>query len=234
MNNYIHRGIDKTTFTRSMFAQIAQRYDFLNRLLTLGFDRRWRRYLIQQLHIDSGARILDLACGTGDVAKEITSQVQSPRIYGGDPVPEMLQIARRKIPELRPVCMGGEHLPFPAGHFDIITVAFGLRNFAYLETGLEEIFRCLTGGGRIGFLEFFEPAPGVRGTVFQYYTTHILPAIGGLFSRRYAYRYLPESIRAFGTAADFANLLRQVGLRDIYEQQFLAGLVRIFIATKIS
>ena len=232
MNTFIHHGSGKKTFTRSMFAQIAPRYDFLNHLLTLGFDSRWRRHLIQQLDIDSGAQILDLACGTGDVAKEIISQVQSPRIYGGDPVTEMLQIARRKLPDLYPVCLEGEQLPFPPGKFDIITVGFGLRNFAYLETGLEEIYRCLADGGRVGCLEFFGPTPGLRGAMFQFYATHILPAIGGLFSRGYAYRYLPESIKAFGSAAEFADLLRQVGFKDIYEQQFLAGLVRVFIATK--
>ncbi|MFC1480853.1 ubiquinone/menaquinone biosynthesis methyltransferase [Candidatus Neomarinimicrobiota bacterium] len=232
MNAFIHHGTGKQNFTRSMFAHIAPRYDFLNHLLTLGFDRRWRRHLIQQLDIYSGAQILDLACGTGDVAKEIISQVQSPRIYGGDPVTEMLQIAHRKLPDLHPVCLEGEHLPFPSGIFDAITVAFGLRNFAYLETGLGEIYRCLVDGGRIGFLEFFEPTPGLQGSVFKFYTAHILPAIGGIFSRRYAYRYLPESIEAFGPAVNFTNLLRQVGFIDIYEQQYLSGLVRIFIGTK--
>ncbi len=232
MNTFIHHGPGKHDFTRKMFANIAPRYDFLNRLLTLGFDRHWRRQLIRQLDIASGAQILDLACGTGDVAKEIACQVQSPRIYGGDPVTEMLQIAQRKLPALHTVCLAGEQLPFKAGHFDIITVAFGLRNFAFLETGLEEIYRCLTPGGRIGVLEFFEPALGFKGAVLQFYTTHILPIIGGLFSRRDAYHYLPESIKAFSSAADFAKLLGRVGFEDISECRRMAGLVRIFSATK--
>jgi len=215
-----------------MFGEIAPRYDFLNRLLSAGQDVAWRRRLVAALALKPDEKLLDVACGTADVA--IEAKLQQPRcqVVGADPVVEMLYQARTKIPALHPVCGECEGLPFASATFNAATVAFGVRNFTYLEQGLEELHRVLVPGGRLGILEFALPDKGLLSGLYRWYLTTVLPGIGALFSRGYAYQYLPESISHFPAPVDFAALMESVGFTDVRLERLMGGAVWIYYGAK--
>jgi demethylmenaquinone methyltransferase/2-methoxy-6-polyprenyl-1,4-benzoquinol methylase len=215
-----------------MFDEIAPRYDFLNRLLTLGTDRRWRKHLVTAVRPQPGDRILDLACGTGDVARLAGKQQPESTIIGADPSPGMLRRATRKDQRLLPLCCESEALPFQDGSFQAVTVAFGVRNFSDLASSVQEICRVLAPNGRLGILEFAQPAKGRLRRVYHWYLTGILPLVGALFSRGYAYQYLPESIQHFPAPEDFTDLLISSGFSNVVTQQFLGGTVWIYLGRK--
>ncbi|UCD36657.1 MAG: ubiquinone/menaquinone biosynthesis methyltransferase [Fidelibacterota bacterium] len=219
---------DKRQYTRTMFNEIAFRYDLLNRLLSLGMDLRWRNRLIIPLQVQPGERVLDVACGSGDVARLIHRRQPTCLITGADPAPAMLSIARRKFPALNTTCCESESLPFRSDSFQVATVAFGVRNFSRLETGLAEIYRILTPGGRLGILEFALPDEGRFKRIYSWYLTKAIHRLGALFSQDYAYRYLPESIQHFPTPDEFMGLLQAVGLIQINTEKYLGGVVRIY------
>lgn len=232
MTRFVHYGRDKRRFVRRMFGEIAQRYDLTNRVLTLGMDTRWRRRLAAILGVQAGDRVLDLACGTGDVALQIGRCQPHCRIVGADPVPGMLSRAAEKFPPLVAVCCEGEALPFRENAFQAVTIAFGVRNFGYLEKGLQQIYRVLAPGGRLGILEFALPDRGRCQGFYRWYLTGVLPRLGALFSRGYAYQYLTESIRHFPAPADFLDLLVSVGFTRMNTKQFQGGAVWIYYGRK--
>ncbi len=219
-------------FIRRMFGEIAGRYDLLNRLLTVGRDRYWRRRLVRLVDPRPGELALDLACGTGDLAATLVRAQPDCLAVGADPVPRMLKAARRKTPELRPVCCEAEALPFPADCFQLITIAFGVRNFTLLEVGLEELHRVLAPGGRLGVLEFAVPRNGLLAPLYRWYLTGILPRVGSLLSSGYAYRYLAESIQQFPDPDRFIRLLESIGFSGITTRKFLGGTVWIYKGIK--
>ncbi len=220
-------------FIRRLFGEIAGRYDLLNRLLTVGRDRYWRRELVKLLEPRPGELALDLACGTGDLAAALVRAQPDCLAVGADPVPQMLSAARRKTPELRLVCCEAEALPFPADCFQLATVAFGVRNFTSLAAGLEELHRVLAPGGRLGVLEFAVPRSGLLAPLYRWYLTGILPWVGGLLSSGYAYRYLTESIRHFPDPDRFVRLLESTGFSGIATRKFLGGTVWIYRGIKV-
>lgn len=232
MTRFVHYGDDKRRFVRRMFSDIARRYDFLNRLLTLGMDVRWRKRLAVTLGVQPGDCVLDLACGTGDVARHIGRHQPHCRVVGADPVPEMLSRAVEKSPTLVPVCCESEFLPFRDNIFQAATVAFGVRNFSYLEDGLEQIYRVLAPRARLGILEFALPTRGPLRGVYRWYLTRLLPRLGALLSRDYAYQYLPESIHHFPAPGEFTDLLESVGFSHVETEQLLGGAVWIYCAWK--
>lgn len=215
-----------------MFSQIVNHYDFLNRSLSLCMDQKWRRGLLDAMNLQPGMRMLDLACGTGDVSRLAGKKTQPGLVVGADPVPPMLQIAAHKYPPLITVCCEGETLPFSQGTFDAITVAFGVRNFSDLKMGLQEIHRALVPGGILAILEFGLPTSGVFRGLFTWYLKHILPFIGVLFHRGKAYHYLAESIYHFPPPPDFVRLLGDVGFIELYQEQYLGGTVQIYTGRK--
>ncbi len=219
-------------FIRAMFGEIAGRYDLLNRLLTVGRDRYWRRELVKLLEPQSGERALDLACGTGDLAATLVRAQPDCLAVGADPVPRMLSAARHKTPDLRLVGCEAEALPFPADCFQLVTVAFGVRNFTLLEAGLIELHRVLVPGGRLGVLEFAVPRSGPLAPLYRWYLTRVLPRVGGLLSSSYAYRYLTESIRQFPEPDRFIRLLESIGFSGITTRKFLGGTVWIYKGIK--
>ncbi|MFB0515346.1 MAG: ubiquinone/menaquinone biosynthesis methyltransferase [Candidatus Neomarinimicrobiota bacterium] len=232
MTRIMHRGEEKRRFIRRMFGEIAHHYDFLNRLLSLRMDVRWRRRLAGSIKVQPGDRILDLACGTGDVARHIGQRQPECLVVGADPVPGMLSKARNKFPPLIPVCCESENLPFPDNIFQAVTVAFGVRNFSYLKEGLQEIYRVMTAGGRLGILEFALPEKGPLRGFYRWYLTTLLPGLGALFSRGYAYRYLPDSIYNFPAPGEFMELLATAGFSRIITEQFLGGVVWTYCGWK--
>ena len=232
MTRFVHYGRDKRRFVRHMFRDIVRRYDLTNRVLTLGMDIRWRHRLATVLDVQPGDHVLDLACGTGDVALQIGRCQPRCRVVGADPVPGMLSLAAEKFPPLITVCCESEALPFRGNAFQAVTIAFGVRNFSYLEKGLQQIYRVLAPGGRLGILEFALPDRGRCQRFYRWYLTRVLPRLGALFSRGYAYRYLTESIRYFPAPADFIDLLSSVGFTRLDTAQFLGGAVWIYYGRK--
>lgn len=203
-----------------MFGAIAWRYDLLNTVLSLGMDRAWRREAARVALEGFPKRILDVATGTADLALALKAGAPAAEVTGVDLSKPMLKIARRKAQgrglELRLERADGLDLPFPDESFDVVTIAYGLRNFADVEAGLREFHRVLRPGGRLVVLEFPPPPEGAFGELFRLYFTRVLPVVGGLVSgRRGAYEYLPRSVLAFPRPERLAALLQQAGFRDV-------------------
>lgn len=232
---------DHARRVRAMFARIAGRYDLLNHLLSANIDKHWRRRVARLLSAQlstPNARILDVACGTGDLS--LTLKAAGPaRVTGLDFCRPMLEVAARKTGPGRarvPLIEGDAlSLPFAAGAFDAVTIAFGLRNLASVEGGLGELLRVLKPGGRAAILEFSQPVvPGFR-ALFQFYFNQVLPRIGGVVSgSRGAYEYLPDSVTRFPDQARLARMMREVGFGDVTYQNLTGGIAAIHTGVRPS
>ena len=225
---------------REMFSGIAGRYDLLNHLLSANIDKRWRRLVregLQPVLDDPHAKVLDVACGTGDLALELQKHAKAA-ITGSDFCRPMLEIAQRKTSEVGlnlPYVEGDAmSLPFADESFDALTIAFGLRNLSNFSAGLAELHRILKKGGRIAILEFSSPVlPGFRG-LFKFYFSNILPRIGGVVSgSRGAYEYLPDSVSKFPDQKALAGLMRSTGFSDVEYRNLTGGIAAIHTATKV-
>jgi demethylmenaquinone methyltransferase / 2-methoxy-6-polyprenyl-1,4-benzoquinol methylase len=224
---------DASRKVREMFTQIAPRYDLLNHLLSFGLDRFWRQRaarLLRPILQHHNALVLDLCCGTGDLALAL-ARVGPARIIGADFSQTMLMRARAKIAKSQRVPSHSGlsapppiplfeadalRLPFPDGTFDLVATAFGFRNLANYEAGLREIYRVLKPGGVIAVLEFAEPPHGFLGDLYRWYFTRVLPRIGWLISRHQsAYTYLPKSVSHFFHPPELAELMRSVGYQSV-------------------
>ena len=221
-----------------MFANISARYDLLNHLLSGNMDKRWRRKVAQQLqgiNVEDGL-ILDVACGTGDLALALFDATHA-RIIGTDFCRPMLEIASRKATRLgcaMPFVEGDAlHLPFSDGSFDGVTIAFGLRNLASVEEGLKELLRVLKPGGKTAVLDFSKPnVPGLRG-LFQFYFAKVLPLLGGVVSgSRSAYEYLPDSVSRFPDQEQLATLMRNAGFENVHYLNLTGGIAAVHSGTK--
>lgn len=221
-----------------MFAGIARRYDLLNHLLSANIDRRWRKFVADKLRpaLVSGTRTLDVACGTGDLALTLSEAGQS-HITGLDFCRPMLEVAAQKTAERQRsipfIEADALRLPFAAETFDVVTIAFGLRNLASVEGGLEELFRVLRPGGQIAILEFSHPVvPGFR-ALFNFYFTRVLPRVGGFVSgSRGAYEYLPDSVSRFPDQQSLASLLREVGFEGVAYQNLTGGIAALHMGSR--
>jgi demethylmenaquinone methyltransferase / 2-methoxy-6-polyprenyl-1,4-benzoquinol methylase len=213
---------------RRMFGAIAWRYDMLNRVLSLGTDRAWRRRTCDLLAVSPGEVAADLCCGTGDLALELAGR--GAQVVGVDFSPQMLRLASgkglRRLAEAD--CL---RLPFPDGCLDLATVAFGVRNLADLEAGLREIRRVLRPGGRAGILEFARPSGRVFPHIYRGYLRWVLPAVGAAVSRRReAYRYLGTSIQAFPDQPRMKDILRGAGFDRVSHTDFARGIAALYVA----
>lgn len=221
-----------------MFNSIAHRYDFLNRFLSMGIDKGWRKKAIAYLKPLSPKQILDVATGTGDLALE-AMKLNPDHITGLDIAEQMLVFGREKIAakglseKISMVKGDSENLPFEDNKFDAITVAFGVRNFQNLAVGLKEMNRVLKPGGRLVVLEFSKPASFPFKQVYNFYFTYILPLMGNLVSNsKNAYTYLPESVKHFPEGVEFAGFLRNAGYKDIIVKPLTFGTCSLYIADK--
>lgn len=213
---------DKGKDVQAMFASIAPRYDLLNRVLSLGVDRSWRREAAAEALAHDPQTLLDVATGTADFAIELKSRAPKLEVTASDFVPEMLAIGREKAAakHLNITFEEGDalNLPYPDHSFDAVTCAFGFRNFSDYAKGLAEFHRVLKPGGRAVILEFPPPAKGLFGLAFRFYFRQILPRIGALVSGNGgAYTYLPESVLAFPEPERLAQLMRATGFRTRYK-----------------
>jgi demethylmenaquinone methyltransferase / 2-methoxy-6-polyprenyl-1,4-benzoquinol methylase len=203
---------------RSMFDRIAPVYDVMNRVMTAGLDRRWRR-LTAAAVVRPGDRVLDAACGTGDLAIA-DAKAGASRVTGLDFSERMLERARRKAP-LDWVQGDMLALPFADATFDAATVGFGVRNVADLELALRELRRVLRPGGRLGILEITQPR-GVLRPFFSLWFDRVVPLLGKALPGGSAYTYLPASVKRFPPAEGLADLMRANGFEDV-EFRLLAG-----------
>ena len=238
---------DASRKVREMFTEIAPRYDFLNHLLSLEFDRAWRARTARRLRPileRADARVLDLCCGTGDLAFALARSGPA-RVIGADFSHAMVVRANTKSraqtrevkaevsPPVRFFEADALRLPFADNSFDLITTAFGFRNLANYESGLREIRRVLKAGGTLAILEFTEPAPGLLGDLYRWYCRTVLPKIGGLLSGNpNAYKYLPASVARFLRPEELASLMTQVGYGSVSYELWTFGSVALHIGIK--
>jgi demethylmenaquinone methyltransferase / 2-methoxy-6-polyprenyl-1,4-benzoquinol methylase len=219
---------------REMFARIALRYDFLNHLLSVNADRRWRRRVTNRLRgvLPAGGRVLDVACGTGDLSVELV-RATGARVFGLDFCRPMLELATAKAPQIPFIEGDALRAPFADGSFDAVTIAFGLRNLSSAEAGLKELFRLLKPGRWAAILEFSRPsAPGFR-SVFDFYFTRLLPRVGGLVSgSRSAYQYLPDSVARFPDQSQLAVLMRRSGFEEVEFENLTGGIAALHVGKR--
>lgn len=211
------------------FDEIARDYDRMNHLMTAGLDRCWRKRAVQGLH----GKVLDVACGTGDMAVELLRQGCS--VTGVDLSKEMLAIAKRKAPQAEYRLADVERLPFGDASFDAVTCAFGVRNFVHLEQGLHEMLRVLKPGGRMVILELATPDSSLIRPFYNLYTRRIIPWLGQrLAGSREAYTYLPRSIERFPKGDAFLQLIQNSGFRiqESCQRKLTFGVCRMYVINK--
>ena len=219
----------------AMFDAIAERYDLLNRVLSLGIDQRWRRRTVESLALRGPGRVLDLATGTGDLALAIARRHPDVEVVGVDPSRNMLAIGARKVAraglEGRVSVREGEAyaLPFEDDAFDAATIAFGIRNVPDRARGMRELARVTRPGGRVAVLELGEPRGRVLGALARFHVHHVVPALGALLSGKREYRYLQRSIAAFPPAEEFAALMGAAGLADVSITPLTFGACSLYV-----
>jgi demethylmenaquinone methyltransferase/2-methoxy-6-polyprenyl-1,4-benzoquinol methylase len=226
---------------REMFGRIAPRYDLLNHLLSLDIDKVWRRRVAKRfsaiLH-NPTARVLDLCCGTGDLAFTLRREAPAgAEIVGSDFVPEMLIRARAKAVQLGAGVMFVEAdalaLPFGDRSFDLVSCSFGFRNLANYERGMFEILRVLKPGGMAAILEFAEPTGKLFGILYRFYFRRVLPHLGGIISGNdSAYKYLPSSVSKFPSPEFLKEQFERAGYTDVQFERWTGGIVTLHRARK--
>lgn len=217
-----------------MFNRIAPRYDLMNRLMTGGQDRAWRREVIGRAGLQPGQRLLDLGAGTGDLAFEALRRHPGVQVVAADFTPAMLQVGRKR-PEPHPGWAAADalRLPFPDESFDALVSGFLLRNVADLDQALAEQYRVLRPGGRWVSLDTTRPAPGLFSPLIRFHMDRVIPALGALVTgQRDAYTYLPASSQNFLPAEQLLECLRRAGFRQAGFRRRMFGTVAVHWAVR--
>ena len=231
----------KRRYVRTLFATIADRYDFITRFLSYGQDRRWKRRLIRLAALQPSDRVLDLACGTGDIACAAAPHVR--RVVGLDLTLRMLQLAQARGRASEADGAGGARvgfvtgdmlaLPLPDASFEVVTTGYGLRNVPDLDRALAEIRRVLVPGGRLLSLDFNRPRNPIVRAVYLAYMTVVGSALGlALHADPDTYRYIPESIRNYPGARGVVRLMEAHGFTDVSVKRVLGGFLAIHVARR--
>lgn len=222
----------------AMFDRIADRYDLLNRIISLGIDGAWRRKTVRALGLAEDAAVLDVATGTADLALEIAAQSSSARVVGLDPSEGMLAVGRNKVARAglgeRVSLVVGDAmaLPFEAQTFHAITIAFGIRNVPDRPRALAEMARVTKPGGVLAVLELSEPEGGVMGSLAKVHVHTIVPFVGGLLSGSREYRYLQRSIAAFPPADEFGRMMHKAGWDVCKIEPLTFGVAHLYVGRK--
>lgn len=228
--------LPKEAQIREMFDHIAPRYDLLNRLLSLRQDVRWRRVVVQHVMHHKPAKVLDVATGTGDLALALC-RAGVPEVTGLDISKGMLERARLRAAEsgCKALFVQGSALemPFESDYFDVVTVAFGVRNFQDIRRGLSEMLRVTKPGGYVYILEFSQPSATLLRKLVGLYNRLVVPGTGRLLSGDFkAYKYLDESVKNFPYGRDFLNILESCGWQNASAQPLSGGIVSVYAAHK--
>lgn len=237
---YIDSQDNKKSQVASMFNNIAKRYDFLNRFLSLGIDQYWRKKTLDFIiNNDRVTKVLDIATGTADLAIKYCHKTSNTSVVGADISSEMLAIAAEKIKSqklesrIQLIQADSEHLVFDADSFDAVMVAFGVRNYGDLELGLREMKRVLKPGGTMLILEFSKPRVFPIKQIFQFYFRFILPVIGKIISKdQRAYTYLFESVQHFPDFERFEQKLKEIGMKNTSFHPLTFGICNIYLGIK--
>lgn len=227
MPTTLPEGDEKVVAVRGMFDAIAPRYDLVNRIMTFRLDVRWRRITVRSLSLRPGSRVLDLACGTGDLCRELTAAGLAPA--GIDLSFGMLAAARTAAPLVQGDAL---RLPVRAGTVDGVTCGFALRNLVALPPFLDELARVLRPGGRIALLEVATPPNPVLRWGHAVYFGKVVPKIGGLVSDPAAYRYLPRSVAYLPAPDELAGMIRDAGFTDVDRRLLSGGVAQLLTATR--
>lgn len=222
-----------------MFDTISKEYDSINRIMTFGIDIKWRKKVIALIAKNNPKKILDIASGTGDLAIMAAQKIDANEIIGIDISKGMLEIGEKKITKLdlskriKMQLADSENLPFEANYFDAITVAFGVRNFENLDTGIKEINRVLKPGGIFVVLETSVPTYPIIKQLYLLHSNFLLPLFGKLFSKDpKAYTYLSESAKNFPYGTTFNNILQKNGFKEVQNKPQTLGVASIYIGKK--
>ncbi len=227
MSSPLPQGEEKVRAVRAMFDTIAPRYDLLNRLMTVGLDRGWRRTAIRTLTLSPGARVLDVACGTGDLCRELSVAGYSP--VGVDLSPGMLAHAHVSAPLVQADAL---RLPVAGGVLDGAVSGFALRNVADLSALFSELARVVRPGGRIALLDVAQPSNPLLRAGHRVYFEHVVPRIGAVLSDPAAYRYLPESVAYLPPVGAMLDALRTAGFEAVERRLLSGGLTQLMTATR--
>lgn len=225
---------EKKKQVKRIFDSIAFRYDFLNHFLSFGIDHYWRKKALRLTGINSDSVLLDIACGTGDVAIR-AHKMGAAKIYGADFSHNMLKLFNKKSNWIvgRNVQMVAEYIPFKNETVTNITIAFGVRNFYNIQMGFDSFYRVLTKNGKATVIEFQMPENRFFKALYKFYFKKILPKIGGFISGdKEAYTYLPESVEEFDEKVDLITLLENSGFSRIEKHTLTFGIVQVIIAQK--
>lgn len=221
----------------AMFDSIAPRYDLVNRLISLGIDRSWRKKTSAALELPPGARVLDLATGTADLAIQVAQDAPSARVLGIDPSEGMLKIGQAKLSraglaERVELQVGdAQRLELPDASFDGVCIAFGIRNVPDRPRALAEMARVTRPGGRIAILELSEPRGGLLGPLARFHVHTVVPTVGAWLSGAPEYQYLQRSIAAFPPEDEFVAMLEQAGITLVRVQSLTFGVCHLYVGT---
>lgn len=224
---------------RDMFDNIAPAYDLMNRMMTLGIDRSWRKQCVREVMAQRPENILDLATGTGDLAVAMARAGSDCRITGADLSEPMMEVGRSKCQRegfgdrVTFRVADAMKLPFEDNSFDAVTIAFGVRNFENIGNGLKEIERVLKPGGKVVVLELSTPTSLIVRPFYNFYTKAVIPFVGRLVSKDTdAYRYLPQSIAAVPARADMTDLMEKSGFEKARWKNLTLGVACLYSALK--
>ncbi len=225
---------EKKKQVKLMFDNIAGRYDFLNHFLSFGLDFYWRKKALKLTGLNSQSILLDVACGTGDVAIQ-AKKMGVQKIYGADFSHNMLKLFDKKSEWIdgKLVQMVAENIPFKNESFTNITVAFGVRNFYDIQEGFNSFYRILKPNGKATVIEFRMPSNKIIKSIYRFYFKNILPVLGGIISGdKAAYTYLPDSVEEFDEKVNLEKLLANSGFKEIKKYNFTFQTVQVLIAVR--